>query len=791
MSQVHIYRYLGSTLLGHGYVLVILNLFILGLIIYLISFPIIFVINLQRSIRQTRVSVELIPPGYTETKLEAFEKLFTSIYGLNSWSGFKNKILRRRCSLSLEINASGSKGLSFILSLPEQQLDQIKKIVSATLPGTEIVLLAKSKEAARLSIARYVDFKLKNSFYMPLMANKDTSLAFEAGLLNLNDQENVIVQLVISPLSSKFNSKISKKLAAKNTKKAGWLVRLLLLPFRFLKWLRGFKKQQVAINESEMKLTSPLFKSSLRFKVTSGSVHDVNSRTLLLISSLSALSTPGQQELRKRWLPDRLISFCFKYRLPQILPNNLILSPSELACLYHFPSTSDVGHEGIKKSLSRTIPMGLTAKEVKADVYIGENVASDQTSLIGLSRDERARHLYIIGGTGNGKTTMLEYMVNQDINSNKGVMVIDPHGDLAESLIKHIPKTRIKDVIYFNPADINYPIGLNLLELPEGLSARDLAIEKDRITESIISILRKSFDGTDDGNAFRIERLLRNAIYTALTVEDATLFTVSRILSDKFYRWEVIQDIPEPHLKRFWLEEFNKAGDYQRVKLSLGPLARLERFERNLHVKAVIGQTRSGLDFDNLLSSNKILICNLSKGRLSEDGSSLLGSLLLAKLQLAGLRRQSQAISSRQPFYVYVDEFQNYANASFINMFSEARKYGLCLTMAQQSLAQLADRSQLDVILDNVSSLVAFRSRSTISEKLLLPQFEPYITRTELRNLPRYSFYAKLAGTEPKEPFSGQTVLLKSPRPDSSNRVVVSSRKLYAKTLVEAPAANP
>ncbi len=388
---------------------------------------------------------------------------------------------------------------------------------------------------------------------------------------------------------------------------------------------------------------------------------------------------------------------------------------------------------------------------------------------------------------------MLEYGIVQDIRNGNGMAVIDPHGDSAKKLLQYIPKERIKDVIYFNPRDYDHPVGLNLLELPEGLTGSERAHEKDLVTEAVISVLSKIFDDTTDTNAYRIERILRNTIHTAFTVEGATLFTVLRLLTEASYRKKVTRNITDERLKRFWKEELGKAGEMQRVKISGGPITRIERFEASESAQRVLGQATSTIDFTDIMDSGKILICNFSKGALGEDTATLFGTTVLAKLQLAAWRREAIPEDTRRPFYLYVDEFQNFASSSFMGFFSEARKYKLFVTMAQQSVSQLKEQAMLSTILDNVGTIVAFRSKSPVTEKLLLHQFSPYVAPGDILNLPSFTFYAKIAAKESLAPVSGQTIVLPKAAASAAvaDRVIASSRQRYASTYSEEAAAQP
>lgn len=556
------------------------------------------------------------------------------------------------------------------------------------------------------------------------------------------------------------------------------------------------------------KLGEPLFYADIRAFVSVKKERDADMRLTSIASAMSTFEEPGYQALGtgKGMLPplvrklidvvvpisiwQKLQVFLLRkvrQRLPSMFTfNSNVLSTSEIATLYHFPYEQAVTAEGVARSMSRTLaaPNAIKRNADKGafDIVLGENVYHGESTPVGLIADERERHVYIIGGTGNGKTTMLEYGIVQDIRNGKGVAVIDPHGDSTKKLLKYIPEDRIKDVIYFNPRDYDYPIGLNLLELPEGLTGSALAHEKDLVTEAVISVLSKIFDDNTDSNAYRIERILRNTIHTAFTVEGATLFTVLRLLTEASYRKKVTRNIKDERLKRFWKEELGKAGEMQRVKISGGPITRIERFEASESAQRVLGQAKSTINFEDIMNSGKILICNFSKGGLGEDTSTLFGTTVLAKLQLAAWRREEMSEDERRPFYLYVDEFQNFASNSFMGFFSEARKYKLFVTMAQQSVSQLKEQSMLNTILDNVGTIVAFRSKSPATEELLLHQFKPYIEQGDILNLPTYNFYAKIAAKDSLEPLSGQTIVLPKDEAsgDVSVAVVESSRRQYA-----------
>lgn len=325
------------------------------------------------------------------------------------------------------------------------------------------------------------------------------------------------------------------------------------------------------------------------------------------------------------------------------------------------------------------------------------------------------------------------------------------------------------------------PFALNLLELTPGLEGNGLLREKDIITESVVSVFRKIFSD-DDSGGHRIEYVLRNAIHTALTVEGATLFTVLKLLQNATYRRSVTNNLTDEDLKDFWKNELGKAGEMQKVKMSAGITAKIGRFNVNASAKAILGQEKSTINFEEIIDSRKILICNLSKGMLGEDVSELFGITLLAKLQLASLRRARVKQSERRPYYLYVDEFQNFATPSFVQMLSESRKYKLFMIMAEQSTSQQQDQQMVSIILANVGTVICFRTGNPNDERLLLPLFSPYISEGEIANLSAYNFYARLSSVLAQEPLSGVTLLLEDDGSEAvRNAVVEASRETYAK----------
>lgn len=785
--------------------------------------------RIRQLLRQKAVFIELTPPAANDKSALATQQLFNVLHGLTSNNTAISRLLRPPLVISMEIVSSKSQGIRFLVRLPEIMVASFEAAVTAYLPEVKVGQAADYTPVR----GRVVSFTQKAHFAFPLQSHTmfelQDPLAYLTGAMTkLVSEELLAVQLVVSPvrvpeaeaLSNMVlrNEDIEQFIKHKPVTGFSTLFRTInnflfgltdVITYAYrgnskngysVSQKENFQKQQAAMKlrparilspfEQELfesvhqKLTQQLFRVDIRAFVYANTNVEAKRRIGSLQSALSSFSVPKYQSLRTnnhKW-SQVYRNAVFKHRLPSLnKSHSSILAASELASLYHFPHRKTTKTENVSKSLSRTLPAPVSLKNgSKPDILLGVNQHHGSSTPIGLTSAERDRHVYIVGGTGNGKTTMLMYAIVQDIKSGKGLAVLDPHGDLAETLLRYIPRDRINDVIYFNPDDISYPIGLNLLELPEGLKGDDLLREKDLVTESTISVMRKIFSDDDTGG-HRIEYILRNTIQTALTLENPTLFTIYDLLNDTKFRRSVTKKLEDKDLSNFWKNELGKAGEFQRVKMAAGITAKIGRFLFSASAKRVLEQEKSTIDFDDILNSGKILICNFSKGLLGEDTSTLFGTTVLAKIQMASLRRSRQKQTDRRPFYLYVDEFQNFATMSFVQMLSEARKYKLFLTMAEQSTAQQDYQRLVDIILANVGTIICFRSGSPADERLLLPLFRPFIEENEISNLPAYSFYMRIAALDAQEPLSGETLLVSTkPSQVAHDSVIKSSRSLYA-----------
>jgi len=392
--------------------------------------------------------------------------------------------------------------------------------------------------------------------------------------------------------------------------------------------------------------------------------------------------------------------------------------------------------------------------------------------IFGIKTDDRRRHFYTLGKTGMGKTSMIQNMAIQDIRAGKGLAIIDPHGEFAEECLKAVPEERIEDVIYFNPADLDYPIALNVMEQVEP-EYRHL------VSSGLIGIFKKLWA---DSWGPRLEYILRNAILALLSHPQATLLGINRLLVDKQYREEVLSYVDDPVVSAFWIDEFSKYNDRMLTE-AISPIQnKVGQFLSSALIRNIVGQFKTSFSVREIMDSRKIFIMNLSKGRIGEDNSALLGAMMVTKIQLAAMSRVDLPEEKRNDFYLYVDEFQNFATDSFAGILSEARKYRLNLILAHQFMAQLEEPVR-DAVLGNVGTIVAFRVGSMDTE-VLEKEFSPVFTASDLVNLDKYNIYLKLmVDGVATRPFSATTLppIDISDTEHNSAAVIAASRRKYAK----------
>ena len=420
----------------------------------------------------------------------------------------------------------------------------------------------------------------------------------------------------------------------------------------------------------------------------------------------------------------------------------------------------------------------MTEEKSKITVFAKTNFRNQEVPF-GIKTDDRRRHMYLVGKTGMGKTSLMENMIIQDIRNGHGVAFLDPHGDSVQKILDCVPANRVNDVIYFNPADLEHPIAFNILEAVDSKY-------KHLVASGLMGVFTKIWANMWSA---RMEYILNNTILALLESPGNTMLGIPRMYVDKKYRKKIVDNVKDPMVRAFWVDEYANYAEKYRTEAVAPIQNKVGQFLSSGIVRNIVGQPKSTIDLREVMDNNKILIMDLSKGKVGEDNSALLGAMLVTKLQLAAMSRTDIPEAERKDFYLYVDEFQNFATESFATILSEARKYRLNLIVGHQYIAQLEQEKSTkvrDAIFGNVGTIVLFRIGAADAE-FLETEFDPTFTPGDMVNLPKYNIILKLMiNGVASEPFSAITL---PPNPDyitgNAEKVIKVSRERYSNSVAE------
>lgn len=489
---------------------------------------------------------------------------------------------------------------------------------------------------------------------------------------------------------------------------------------------KNYKKLYLAdpkITQSLDKLYDQHFKTDIKIKFKSSYLYRINEITHDLKLDLESLNQGHVQKFR-----------LLKDKHKNIKDINNIFSSHELAIFFRVATLKDAQRFYQFNNFKK---LYLSAKQKKdlnnKDIILGQSYDKDINNLFGLSNDERKKHLLIVGTTGSGKSSLMFNLINQDIRHKNGLCLIDPHGDLAKKVIANLHPKDKNRVIDFNIHNLDL-ININLLH-----NYSQTKQEAERIAEDLLSIFKKVFNDQNI-NANRIEYILRNAILTLLDIQEDNLFALFNLLTSSEYLNKVILKIKDSQLKSFWKDEIKKAGDFQKVKLIFGASSKVGRIIFSSVLSQVLDKHPEAIDFDEIIQSKKILICNLSKGDFGEDLTKIIGLIIISKLQLTILNQAKINPKKRAEFYLYVDEFQNYINHNFCLMLAEVRKYGLIITVAEQSISQ-QEIILTEKLLANISNYAVFKLINQKDQQTFINYFSPQLGKKDFLNILNYNFY--------------------------------------------------
>lgn len=705
----------------------------------------------------------------------AMEQIFAALASSGGHGGLLSRLFGPRHApkyFSFEIVAVNTR-IHFFVGIPSGLQSYVESQLTAQYPK---VLLAPVDDYAPhfLTLPHAVSqLVLTNSYYYPLKTYKDIKdldiLASVLGqMAKLPNGEAVALQFRISPAGAGWQQQASAVVARGVPDSSSTIA--------------GKMKAHPHARIIETKIALPGFATAIR--IMSVAATETRAKDLLhavagtfgvyTLGEGNSLAVSEPRFWQKKRLEERFVARAAAGGFRQ-----QVLNASELASLWHPPGLALSMIKNISWGATLTgeapenLPVVTENEEDKKKInFFARTEFKNSTATFGIKKDDRRKHVYIVGKTGTGKSTMIANMAINDMKNGEGVAVVDPHGDLCDILLDYVPSHRINDVAYLDPADLEYPFHLNPLEV-KNTAYREL------VSSGIVSIFYKLYHLSWGP---RLEYILRNTILTLTSVPNSTLLQVPEILTNESYRLKVVEKMSDPVLRNFWVNEFAKMSPQMRSEAVSPILNKVGQFLSSQTIRNIVGSPTSTVDLENMMNEGKIVLVNLSQGKLGEDSSALLGAMIITKLQLAAMNRVYVAEGERRDFYLYVDEFQNFATTSFIKILSEARKYRLDLTLANQYIGQI-DEDVQKAIFGNAGSIVSF-SVGAGDARLLSREFGEKYEEAELVGLGNYETVLKLSiDNQTTNPFSAKTLPLPRSRNQNREKVIRSSRERYTKRI--------
>lgn len=709
-------------------------------------------------------------PRNIEITPEAAKTFLSALIGINSTSTFQKLIGKQPRRFSLEI-ASVNQQILFLITCDNELIPFVEGQIQSNYP---LVVIEKIKDPLVLldlsdqNKTNNFDIKeiktSRGSYYPIATYDRFTDVDPLSSILSVFSKAEptdiTMVQVVLESTPNSWQSRGSSyaDMGSKNED--------------------GSYSPRADKNIIIEKISHPGFRTAIRLISSSQKVLGE------LLSSFGVFTRSDGNSFKTR----KLLFFDKKQTLTNALQRKIsgndILNILELATIWHLPSEK-IKISGIvwgTKVLSEppeNLPNAISAtEEDKAHIaFFAKTLFKNRDTIFGIKDIDRRRHVWAIGKTGTGKSTLIANMAIDDLKKDRGMAIIDPHGDLCDVILDYIPKHRINDVVYFNPADKDYPIVINPLEVTN-------KEEAELVVSGIVSIFNKIF-GFSWGP--RLEYILRNSLSTLAQVPNSTMKDISALLTNKEYRTKIEQTISDPTMKTFWKDEFDKMPERLQQEAISPILNKVGQFVSSPLIRSVIGQPKSSISLDDIMNDGKILLANLSQGRLGEDNAALLGAMLITKFQLAAMHRVNVPEEQRRDFYLYVDEFQNFATGSFIKIMSEARKYRLDIMLANQYMAQIPEEVT-KAILGNAGTVMTFAVGANDAD-VLNKEFAEVFSTQDLINLGQYQIATKMTiDGQVTRPFVATTL----PLPISSNQnrekvIQVSRERWTKKTLPDNP----
>ena len=706
------------------------------------------------------VCLQVAVPRDNEIKTDAMEQIYASLYSIKKgslgpfgWFSF----LQVQPHISFEIVAR-KEDIRFYIVVPEKLRDLVEKQIHGSYPGADVRIVEEPNIFTENGKVEFAWLVSRTAAYNPIQVYKNLSVDPLAGLTSalakMGDGEGAHIQMLIAPADNKWKGK-----------GRGWIGKTKKSEADPEK--ASYKVDPKMLEAVDNKVGKSGFDTTIRLVTVAPDKSSAKSHLANIKASFEQFNGDmnGLKGKKLRIKQSFMVDFIYRYQPMLLWGGQTIFNTEELSTIYHFPN----------KTIETPHIFWLNAKRAPAPsqipdhgLYLGKSVYRGVTRPIYIGDQDRERHTYIIGRTGTGKTQLLKTMILQDIRAGKGVCLIDPH-DLAEDILGYIPPERTEDVIFFEPSDDERPMGLNMIEAKTEQ-------ERHFVTASIIGLMYKLFDPHKTGIIGpRFEHAVRNAI---LTVQDAvpgaTFIEVVQALTRPEYIQEMLPRVKDPIVRRYWTDQIAQTSDFHKSEVLDYIVSKFGRFVTNKTMRNIIGQSKSAFNFREAMDTGKILIVNLSKGKLGEENSNFLGLILVPRILMAAMSRADIPEEQRRPFYLYVDEFQNFATPDFATILSEARKYKLDLIVANQFIGQMEEEVK-NAIFGNVGTIMTFRT-GVSDANYLQHEFSPTFNEADLLNVEKYNVYIKTTvANEPVPPFSMDVT-----------KDLVAEKALYNPKLAEA-----
>jgi len=715
------------------------------------------------------------------------EQLYTTLSGISH----ENWFWQPKDYISFEI-ACTNKKISFYINCPKHLQDLIEKQIQAQYPHAFIEVVKGYNPFPKKGEMEAVELQLNKPYMFPFRTYKnmetDPLNALTNAMSKLSEKDGAAIQAILYLAGVHWQMK-PRHMALEIQQGKNPNIVAKSATGRFVKEVGGGLKdsvvggmkpsqeqmqqrndlsgrysainltpmQQEMVKRFEEKASRPGFFTNIRIITASETPGTAKDHLHNLTSSFLEYNMPPFNGFRIKKRNKKRIIKDYIFRIYRRYGRKMILNTEELTSLWHLP-TPLLETPNIKWLLSKKAPPPINL--APEGLLLGRNIYRGIETKVHMAREDRRRHMYILGRTGVGKTEVMKYMAVQDIANGEGLCIIDPHGDFIEDVLPHVPKSRAEDVILFDPFDTERPMGLNMLEVTHD-SHKDFAVQE------MISIFYKLVtDPAMLGPMF--EHNMRNAMLTLMADEQhpGTLVEIPRIFTDTEFQKYKVSKLNDPVVKAFWEKEMAKTSDFHKSEMLGYLVSKVGRFVENSMMRNIVGQSKSSFNFREVMDSGKILLVNLAKGKVGEMNAKLLGLIIVSKIQMAALSRADQPEDERRDFYLYVDEFQNFITDAFSSILSEARKYKLNLIIAHQFLAQLqqgagahgaASSDLRDAVFGNAGSMVSFRIGVEDAE-IMAKEFAPTFNEFDLLNVDRYNAFVKLMinGTASK-PFNMAT----------------------------------